>query len=192
MTWGSRFLRSWGLAHSEAAVSAKWIAQKGRRGEIKKMLTRRGKDREPLAYILGSTDFFGMRNFQCRAPVLIPRPETEQLIDLILSRTLTHPKLFVDVCCGSGAIAIALLRQWPESRAIALDASIVAVELTKLNARLFGVEDRLEIIHAKVEDYVPPARIDLVVSNPPYIPTGRIAELQPEIVKWEDPAALDG
>jgi len=155
-------------------------------------LIRRGRDREPLPYILGGTDFHGMRNFQVSSPVLIPRPETEQLVELII-QSVKPPDRFIDVCCGSGAIAIALLRAWPTSTAVALDCSAAAVALTRENAVKFGVISRLEIVHSRLADYeIPSPPPDLVVSNPPYIPTDRLSTLQREITDWEDPLALDG
>ena len=134
-----------------------------------------------------------MKNFIVRKPVLIPRPETENLIELILQHTTTPPRVFLDLCCGSGAICIALLRAWPYATAVAVDCSDAAVALTRENAEKFKVSDRLRVILSTIEDYkVNYEKIDLVVSNPPYIPSCRIPELQPEILLWEDCLALDG
>ena len=81
-------------------MSVQWFNKIGDKDFRRKCLSRRGRDREPLAYILGSTDFYGMKKFQVRAPVLIPRPETEQLVELIVQR-VKPPRVFADLCCPS-------------------------------------------------------------------------------------------
>jgi release factor glutamine methyltransferase len=189
----TRHLRAWGLSRREAATCGKFIVRDAPRAEIRQRLLRRGRDREPLAYILGGTDFYGMRNFQISRPTLVPRPETEQFVDLIITTVSRPPSLFIDACCGSGAIAIALLRAWPDSRAIAIDCAGSATDLTSSNAKMFGVADRLTVLNTRIEEFaVCDLKVELLVSNPPYIPSVRMATLQPEIFKWEDHAALDG
>ena len=177
-----------------ARVDAQWLLKRSPGEMLRANLIRRGREKEPLAYILGSTDFHGMHDFVVKAPVLIPRPETEQLVQLVIEHVTRQPRLFIDMCCGSGAIAISLLRAWPHSIAVAVDCSEAACQLTRLNADKFGVSNRLNIVQCSAETFnisrVGP--VDLLVSNPPYIPTDRIATLDRQIVDWEDHRALDG
>jgi len=135
---------------------------------------------------------------QMRPPVLIPRPETEELVDNILKehkRLKCSPKRFLDGGCGTGAISLALLKEWPESRCVAIDINPIAVELTKSNAGLVDVEDRIQVMHTSFEDFVgsvnAKSAFDLVVSNPPYISTENVPKLQVEVSKFEDHGALD-
>ena len=186
----SQYLCKYGLR--SARVDARWLVTKSPPQSLRQNIQRRGIGKEPLAYILGSTDFYGLRDFITRAPVLIPRPETEQLVDLVVQSISQPPRLFVDLCCGSGAIAIALLRTWPEATAIAVDCSEAACALTRLNAEKFGVSERLYIVQSTVESFDVPGKVDLIISNPPYIQTDRLPTLDREITNWEDSLALDG
>ena len=198
--WHSKGL----ISKSEAFDAARWILRRGPSSRINRAVFDRGQLRKPLAYILGETDFHGMRNFKVREPVLIPRPETEWLVEQIVDTVSPPPDRFIDLCTGSGAIAIALLRAWPTSRAVAIDVSDIACALAEENAKKFKVYDRLRIVHKSIEEFAKQefsigdrflstdSSPVLVVSNPPYIPSRRIRELQPEIRDWEDHRALDG
>lgn len=141
-----------------------------------------------------------------KPPVLIPRPETEQLVELILSH-YKGPQKFIEVGVGSGAICLSLLHERPNWRAVGIDISPEAVALTRLNAQALGVSDRLELHVGDLRQITLPQQqtittptnnnseegaFDFVVSNPPYIPSARLAELEPEVRCFEDPRALDG
>jgi release factor glutamine methyltransferase len=138
-----------------------------------------------------------MREFLVKPPILIPRPETEELVDRIVADLLhagftNKSKLrFMDLCCGSGAIGIAILRSFPESTCLAVDKNPLAAQLTRENARKFHVIDRIESIECDLNT-MELGHFDFIVSNPPYIPSSNLERLQPEIRKWEDPSAVDG
>ena len=159
--------------------------------ELNRLLTRRAT-REPLAYILGERDFFG-RTFRVDQRVLIPRPETELLIDLctqfVEHNQIIQPNI-CDIGTGSGIIAITLAKQLPNANITATDISTDALELAKINASHHEVN-----VHFTVEDATEQrtrTSFDIIVSNPPYIQTPTLDDLQPEIRDWEPRQALDG
>jgi release factor glutamine methyltransferase len=148
----------------------------------------------PLSYVLGSALFCG-RQFRVRPGVLIPRPETEILTclaDGILKRT--RGKVFADWCAGSGCIAVVLLLENPEWRCFAVDSSEDALLAARENAELHGVSGRITFVRCRepASAQIPPASLDLVVSNPPYIPTGAIDSLESQVRDHEPKEALDG
>ena len=159
--------------------------------ELSRFLSRRAT-REPLAYILGERDFYG-RRFRVDQRVLIPRPETELLIDLctqfVEHNHIAQPNI-CDIGTGSGIIAITLAKQLPNANITATDISTDALELAKTNATHHGAN-----IHFTVEDatrHETPGNFDIIVSNPPYIQTPTLDDLQPEVRDWEPRQALDG
>ena len=160
-------------------------------------LLRRRCRREPLQYITGSCEFWSLEFFVSPA-VLIPRPETECLVEAVLDflKNENGPEAprFLDLGTGSGAIAMALARSCPTARVVALDRSCAALALADRNRRRHHLEDRVDLVAG---DWLAPfsdtrARFDVVVSNPPYIPSDQIDGLQPEIVRYEQRTALDG
>ena len=193
-----KYLRSLGLSRPEAFISSHWIYKESRDYHIfKNRLHDRGKLRKPLEYILGTTDFYKMKDFIVQEPNLVPRPETERMVDLIVSSRKSEPRVFVDLCCGTGNIAVALLRAWPNSFCIAVDISEQAIENTRINAEKFNVSERLKLFHGSIDDFGKCFKAfdmapELIVSNPPYIPSANICHLQPEILRWESHCALDG
>jgi release factor glutamine methyltransferase len=118
---------------------------------------------EPVAYILGRKEFYGL-DLTVTPAVLIPRPETELLVDLALART---PASILDVGTGSGAIALALKRHLPAARLVATDASAAALEVAKRNAVRFGLD--IEFRHGRWFEPVAGERFEAIISNPPYV-----------------------
>jgi release factor glutamine methyltransferase len=118
---------------------------------------------EPVAYILGRKEFYGL-DLTVTPAVLIPRPETELLVDLALAR---NPATVVDLGTGSGAIALALKRHLPAARVVATDASAAALEVAKRNAVRFGLE--VELRHGRWFEPVAGERFEAIISNPPYV-----------------------
>ncbi len=152
-------------------------------------IRRRGR-REPLQRIRGKQEFFS-REFGVDAPVLIPRAETETLVDAVLARARRIDAPWIlDVGAGSGAIAITLALELPDARVFATDVSPVAIDVSRANARRLAaaVEFRCGDLFAPFAG----ERFDLIVSNPPYVPSGEIAALAPEVRDHEPRAALDG
>lgn len=169
------------------------------RAAFESMCARRLK-REPVQYILGEWDFDEL-TLTLRPPVLIPRPETEELVGHVrqahgmLSDGGSAPLRMLDVGCGSGAIGLALLHHLPTATCVGIDVSTDAVSLARENAARCGVDGRYEavVVPGGIAAYSPGVQsFDIVVSNPPYIPRVDMGELAPEVVAYEDERALCG
>lgn len=143
---------------------------------------------EPLQYVIGTSDFRG-HLLACDARALIPRPETEQLVDLALA---CRGEDFIDVGTGSGCIAISLALEHPRARVTATDVSAAALALACENAERHNAAARVRFTRADLLDGIPAASADVVVSNPPYIESGEIPALAREIREFEPRSALDG
>lgn len=155
-------------------------------------LTARREAREPVSQIIGSKHFWTL-DLAVNANVLTPRPETEFVVEAGLQETLPADAShrILDLGAGSGAIILALLKERPNATGIAVDISEGALEIVRRNAAALGVADRLEI---RQNDWAEglDERFDLIVSNPPYIRTGDIEGLEPEVARFEPWLALDG
>ena len=143
---------------------------------------------EPLQYITGTQDFFG-REFRVTPDVLIPRPETELLVEAALEVNKAAT-LICDVGTGSGCIALTLLCELTHARAVALDKSPAALEVAKFNAQKLGVADRAEFVVSDCFDALDSRAFDLIVSNPPYVSAGVLEGLQREVRDHEPLIAL--
>lgn len=156
------------------------------------MVDRRGQG-VPAAQLLGWREFWSLP-FRVTPDTLIPRPETETLVDAALTalsaRELAAPAI-LDLGTGSGCLLLALLSEIPGARGIGIDRSAAAVEVARDNAARLGLADRARFL---VSDWAAAlsGRFDIVVSNPPYIACGEIAALQPEVARYEPTLALDG
>lgn len=150
-------------------------------------------ERTPLAYILGYKEFYGI-NVVVTPDVLIPRPETEGMVEHTLFMALmgmeTRELTIADVGTGSGAIAVNLAIHLPAARIYAVDVSERALDVAAWNVRAHSVTDRVRLGHGDLLEPLPEP-VDVIVANLPYIPTGRLGELQPEVQK-EPSLALDG
>lgn len=160
----------------------------GERSAIRPLLTRR-RAREPVAYILGHRDFYG-RRFAVSPDVLIPRPDTETLVEHALECIPSDsPCRVVDVGTGSGAIAITIAAERPLASVTATDLSQSALEVAAQNARVQGVADRIRFERADLlkggESF------DVIVSNPPYIARAELDALQTEVREYEPMTALE-
>ena len=157
---------------------------------IKALVVRRRK-REPVAYITGTREFY-RRSFEVTPAVLIPRPDTETLIERALELVPADAAArLLDLCTGSGAIAVTLAAERPLSQVTATDLSAAALELARRNAERLGVRERCEFLEGDL--FVPlraAGRFDLVAANPPYIAEPELESLQPEIQKYEPRLAL--
>ena len=150
------------------------------------------EQRYPLQYLIGEWDFY-RQTYRVTPDCLIPRPDTEHLVEEAI-RLLPQGAFFADLCTGSGCIAVSVLAERPDTRAIAVDKFPATLALAVENARRNGVSDRLIPLCADVlaEDFVPTdLPLDAILSNPPYIPTDVIPTLEPEL-SAEPVAALDG
>ena len=148
--------------------------------------------REPLQHIIGSCEFWGM-DFLVSPAVLIPRPETEFLLERVLSTLTQKPRRVLDLCTGSGIIAAVLAKELPEADVTASDCSVDALAVAQANLHRHGLEDRVSLLCADLlAVFRPEPLFDLIVSNPPYIKAGDIPSLQPEVRDWEPHLALSG
>jgi release factor glutamine methyltransferase len=151
-------------------------------------LVERRALREPLAYVLGEWGFRRL-TLRCDARALVPRPETETVVErcLELLRGIERPRV-LDVGTGTGAISLALADELQEAHVVATDASAEALELARENAQRAGL--RVDFVHADLREGLPPGPFDLVVSNPPYVQPEEIESLEPEVRDWEPREAL--
>lgn len=144
----------------------------------------------PLQYIVGQAEFYGLK-FKTDKRALIPRPETEILVEEVLENWQPGFHTVLDIGTGSGAIAVALAKHLVSVRITATEQSREALDLAGINVKSFGLDDRISLVQA---DLFPPenSRFDCIVSNPPYIPSDQIAGLQSEVSQFEPIQALDG
>jgi release factor glutamine methyltransferase len=162
----------------------------------RKMVERRAA-REPLQYILGTTEFMSLP-FEVGPGVFVPRPDTEVLVEraeeLLRSRPLHEALEVLDLCSGSGIIGISLAARIPNLAVVAVDVSSAAVAATARNAATNGVSERVEVVRADAFAYLRDAdrRFAAVVCNPPYIESGELAALPREVREHEPLLALDG
>ena len=176
--------RTYLITHSEDVVPECLIE------EFQKLIERRSAG-EPLQYIVGHQEFFGL-DFKVSEVTLIPRPETELLVETALDLLKESDGQFIcDVGTGTGCIAITLLHQVEAARAVASDVSQEALELAKRNARKHGVEERIEFVWSDCFDSINERRqFDLIVSNPPYVAETAMTGLQREVRDFEPRVAL--
>lgn len=154
--------------------------------------TRRRAAHEPLQYITGTVEFMGMP-LSVGPGVLVPRPETELLVEevfCIFPDPGAHPDV-LDLCTGSGCIALAIARRYPGARVTATDSSGEALSYARINAQEIGLSN-LRLLEGSLFEPVEKGLFDLIVSNPPYIPEGEIDGLMPEVSRYEPRGALSG
>lgn len=187
----------WLLGHVVGLTRAQLHAHPGRKlnaaeWSTYRQLIERRRQHEPVAYIVGHKEFYGL-DFRVDRRVLIPRPETELLVEkgLEKGRSASHPLAIADVGTGCGAIAISLAMHLPQAIIYALDASPQALEVAALNCRRHGVEGRVHLLHGDLLSPLPEP-VDLVVANLPYVSRAEWEQLPPNITAYEPRLALDG
>ncbi|KAM4654243.1 MTRF1L release factor glutamine methyltransferase isoform 1-T5 [Amazona ochrocephala] len=173
-------------------------------------LSNKRLERVPVQYVLGEWDFRDL-TLKMRPPVFIPRPETEDLVSLVVEEeslmyeknsglcfpvSAPHP-VILEIGCGSGAIALSLLHKLPQSQVIAMDKEEAAVDLTRENAHRLQLQERIHVLHQDVsyssaKQLLRWGPVDFIVSNPPYVFHEDMASLDAEILRYEDLDALDG
>jgi len=160
--------------------------------KYRELIQRRGKF-EPLQYITGKVDFYGME-FNVVPNVLIPRPETEFLVETIINRfDKSLPLRILDIGTGSGIIPVTLAKYFPNSEIVSVDINKEALECGAGNASKFNVKEKINFMHldilsAEAESVL--GTYDIIVSNPPYVPETEYNSLQEEIVKYEPANAV--
>lgn len=150
-----------------------------------RLLLRRRADGEPVAYLTGKREFYGLE-FTITPDVLVPRPETELLVDRARER---KPKTILDLCTGSGCVAVACAARLPEAAVTATDVGAAALEVARGNAERHGVSVRFQKgdLFAPVEG----ERFDLIVANPPYVAEGQAPDHEPRLALLADADGLD-
>lgn len=153
-------------------------------------LIQRRAEREPVAYISGVQEFWGL-SFEVSPAVLIPRPETELIVEIFLERwpDRDHVLRVADVCTGSGCLAVAIATERPQVEIVAVDISTDALTIARRNAERHGVSGRIRWVRTDVLQHVP-GPFDAIVSNPPYVPAVEAETLQPEVIEHEPRLAL--
>ena len=178
-----------GLKRMELSLQFDRPLTESERAPLRDLVKRRGA-REPLQHVLGTAEFHG-RTFACDKRALVPRPETEQLVELALEIAKDKPAATIlDIGTGSGVIALTIALELPSATLHATDLSPDALLLAAENATRHALTDRIVFHQA---DLLPPddARFDLIIANLPYIPAEEIASLSPE-VRHDPASALDG
>ncbi|MDP1767472.1 MAG: peptide chain release factor N(5)-glutamine methyltransferase [Nitrospirota bacterium] len=189
----------WIMAHVLHLSTHHVVTDRDRRLSSSELLAARGLitrrvGREPLQYILGTQEFCGLE-FRVNPAVLIPRPETQLLVEYVTQRIpADRSSTIVDVCTGSGCIAVAIARVRPHARVIATDLSGPALNVARQNAIRLGVSEHItwlegDLLGPLAEQKLE-GQVDVIVSNPPYIPELDWATLQPEVRLFEPRGAL--
>jgi release factor glutamine methyltransferase len=197
-----------GIDHEESALDARLLAQAVLGWDTARILTSgdelepspfaaqyeelisRRAHREPLSYITGTREFWNL-SIEVSPAVLIPRPETEGLVEAVNELFQDHQAALriADVCTGSGCVAVAIASERPNVRVIATDDSAAALEIARRNTVRHAVTDRVQCVRG---DLLKPlsGTFDVIVANPPYVPSGARAGLQPEVRDFEPAIAL--
>lgn len=178
------------LGWSEARVLARTDenAAPALAADFRALLDRRERG-EPVAYLFGQREFYG-RDFAVDDRVLVPRPETEHLIEIALGLALPAAPRIADVGTGSGAIAVTLAAELPAARLYATDLSLGALAVARRNARRHQVEGRIFFLRTDLLAGLELGKLDLLVSNPPYVDPAAAGEMSPEVRDFEPHLAL--
>ncbi len=204
-----RRLEGAGIAADEAAVDADVLARHALGGWERGQLMARMRDdvpaafpgtyealvarrarREPAAYIIGSREFWGL-DIEVTPDTLVPRPDTETLVEATLAWATAGQTRIADICTGSGCISVALARWLPAARVVAADRSAAALRVARRNAARHAVADRVRVVQADLLDGLH-GPFDVIVANPPYVPAAAVLATQPEVRGFEPHTALDG
>ncbi len=192
---------AFGCQKKDLLIHPERVLTPGEVEQFKGFVERRGR-REPLQYILGEVEFRGL-SFKVNRKVLIPRPETELLVEEAINSIKGREGsgegkdiTILDLCTGSGCIAISIAKELPYCRVYAVDISERAIEVARENAERYGVGERVIFLPGDLFEAIEPlgldGEIDLIISNPPYVSKKEMEGLQPEIKAYEPLSALYG
>lgn len=185
---------SMGCKRIELYTRFEEVPTAGVRDAFKALVKRRGEG-VPVSYLVGRKEFYSL-DFDVEEGVLIPRPETELLVltvlDRIKEKAIAEP-MIADVGTGTGAVAVAIAKQSPATKVVAIDVNPQAVALANKNAEKHGVSDRVYATESDLFARLKPSRtFDFLVSNPPYVTTNELIDLDPTVRDHEPHLALDG
>jgi release factor glutamine methyltransferase len=181
------------LDRIQLIVQAERVLDGGELGRYRELIKRR-RSGEPIAYLLGEREFFAL-GLRVDRRVLIPRPDTETLVEVALERTRDKSMYgrALDLCTGSGCVAIAFRSRRPTWRVSGVDIAPEAIEVARQNALRTGTAWGLDFTVGDLFSALDPSeRFDLITANPPYIPSAEIESLEPHIRDFEPRLALDG
>jgi release factor glutamine methyltransferase len=180
---------SLGLKRMQLYLQFERVLNEAELEKIRPLVRRRGQH-EPVQYILGETDFFGL-HLKVDRRALIPRPETELLVEFITAKLTSAPAHILDLGTGSGAIALALAKHYPESKVTAVDVSEDALALARENTAAMPFAERVTLVRSGwFEQLAREAQFDLIVSNPPYLSAAETSATAPEVRLFEPALAL--
>lgn len=190
VTDAAALLRAAGVENPRLDARLLWEFAKGG-NDYESFIARRAA-REPLAYITGHKEFWSL-DFAVGPGVLVPRPDTETLIEELtrLYPDRATPLSILDLGTGSGCLLIAALTEYPAAHCVGIDASSEALAWARRNLAAHGLESRATLIETDWPEEASPG-FDAILANPPYIPTGAIEALEPEVSRYEPRPALDG
>ena len=175
--------RAFLIAHPEHELTAD-------RSILYKSVVKRRANREPFQHIVGRQEFYGL-DFLVTPDVLVPRPETELLVEIALQKLAQVDDVrFLEIGVGSGCISVSILHHLPEATSLAVDLSRPALGIALRNAESLGVASRLQLLESNVYESVPEENFSAILSNPPYIPAADIGNLQPEVRDFDPHIAL--
>ena len=185
------------LAHARGCqriqlyTSYETLLSDSERSTMRELVRRRAK-MEPVAYLVGYREFFGL-NFEVTQDVLIPRPDTETLVLEAIEHIGGTEKRVLEIGTGSGCIAVSIAARCPRAQVVAVDCSAAAIAMAEKNASRHNVQDRIDFrLGSTFAPLESEERFDVIVSNPPYIGTDEIPELMPDVRLHEPHLALDG
>jgi len=178
-----------GLKRMQLYLQFERPLSEGELERIRPLVKRRG-NREPLQYIMGAVEFSGLK-LKVDKRALIPRPETEHLVELVTQRLTAAPARILDLGTGTGAIALALARIYPATLVTAVDTSEEALVLARENAEANGLSARVRCVQADwFSGFVAGEQFELIVANPPYLSDQEVLAAQPEVKDFEPTLAL--
>ena len=172
------------LINTDTKLSSKQIES------FNKLIQRRALRKEPIAYLLNNREFWSLK-LNIDKGVLIPRPETEILVEFLVKYFKNQIPFILDIGTGSGCIIISLLQELKRSKGVAIDISNKALNIAKKNAHLNGLSKRIKFINSSINNFNN-FKFDLIVSNPPYIARHQLKNLSEDIKNFEPKIALDG
>ncbi len=179
-----------GKPREDLIINSKQNLNKGKQNRFVRLINRRAKKKEPIAYILNKKDFWNNSLFVDKN-TLVPRPETELLVEKIVKIYKNKSPYILDIGTGSGCIIITLLEELKKSKGVAIDISNKALKIAEFNSKKNKTVSRIKFLKKSTDSFFN-KKFDIVISNPPYIPRYYLKNLAPDIKLFEPKLALDG
>ncbi len=181
-----------GVSHERLLADDSLALTPGQAADYQALIGKRGA-RQPVAQLIGKREFYG-REFKVTEHTLDPRPDSEAVIEVVIDQ-VRHRRMttgnILDLGTGTGCLLLTLLKEYGNAKGVGVDISEEALSVAQENAERLGVQERVSFTRSHWDEKVD-GRFDIIVANPPYIPTGDIAGLAPEVLRYEPKVALDG